>query len=52
VNGTGEKGSGMAIWAATAVTAAMSATRVIVATFKLASLSTLSDESGLPFSIY
>jgi hypothetical protein len=34
VKGTGEKGSGMAICAATAVTAAISAVRVIIATFK------------------
>jgi hypothetical protein len=34
VKGTGEKGSGMAIWAATAVTAAISAVRVIIVTFK------------------
>jgi hypothetical protein len=33
VKGTGEKGNGMAIWAATAVTAAISAARVITATF-------------------
>jgi hypothetical protein len=34
VKGTGEKGSGMAICAATAVTAAINAVRVIIATFK------------------
>jgi hypothetical protein len=34
VKGTGEKGSGMAICATTAVTAAISAVRVIIVTFK------------------
>jgi hypothetical protein len=34
VKGTGEKGSGMAICAATTVTAAINAVRVIIATFK------------------
>jgi hypothetical protein len=34
VKGTGEKGSGMVICAATAVTAAISAVRVIIAMFK------------------
>ena len=42
----------MVIWAATAVTAAMSATRVIVAAFKLVSLSPPSNVFRLPFSIY
>ena len=34
MKGTGEKGSGMAICATTAVTAAISAVRVIVVTFE------------------
>jgi hypothetical protein len=34
VNGTGEKGRGIVIWAATAVTAAIRAVRDIIATFK------------------
>jgi hypothetical protein len=35
VKGTGEKGSGMAIWAATAVTAAINAARVMVEAFNV-----------------
>src|SRR5687768_10444530 len=53
VKGTGEKGSGMAIWAATAVTAAISAARVIMATFK--SSPPLTAECGsffLAFTLY
>jgi hypothetical protein len=38
VKGTGEKGRGMVIWAATAVTAAIRAVRDIIATFKSFSL--------------
>jgi hypothetical protein len=50
VKGTGSIGT--VIWAATAVTAAMSATRVIIATFKLVPLSSPSNVSWLPFSTY
>jgi hypothetical protein len=41
VKGTGEKGNGIAICAATAVTAAISAVRVIIAMFKCVFLSSL-----------